>query len=582
MTRSRWDQLRNDAGGPWLASPVTVAYLAPAMLVMSVLFSLLASNGVLSLTGLVANTVAFALVIGLLLVLRSTLFRKRNTRPVALWIVLVTGASLGIVKAFTTNALISWPNSLELTSSALWGRTISAALIGLLYLPAMSIILAARERFRLERSVLISEVVQAEARRAASSLSPEKPLGTENDAALKAFIAETTVRLDHAAEGTVNASETLLDIVDSALRPLSHKIWQEQNAKYTDFSMRDLAKIAMQEHRFSVPLIWLAFTFSCLSFLIQQAGVEEGIFRLVLALTLIALILGAATRVKTTSPRLGFLIFWGAIVLLCVAIELVSTGLLGPLQPGQEMTFGIIDFLFFSTVALIFGCIQVALASSTTIRAQLAPFLGTAGIDRHRAIVSLQYNRDMAHYLHSEVQNHMLASALRIEHSQISGDPIDLKAEMRSISDALTQAHASIGPQPGRVGTLDRELGILSRAWFKTIDLRFDLVGDATTWNSQTVVSVSRLLDEVITNAVRHGLATEVRISIDSATPGEIALVSLDNGVLKNSAPPGLGSALYTTMAGANWSLTRDPISDRTRLELLIDTTPNILDPAAS
>ena len=581
MTTSKWDQLRRDAGGPWLASPVIIVLVAPAMLATSVLFSVNASTGAPPLTLLVANFVAIALIAALMLLLRFTLFRNRSTHPVAVAVVFVSGATLGFVKALTTYALISWPNPVEFTSPVLWGRTISASLIGLLLLPTMSIVLASRERFRLERSVLISEVVQSEARRATSTHTTENPLGVVNNAALQAFITDTTVRLDHAAEGKVNASETLLDIVDSALRPLSHKIWQEQNAKYTDFSTRDLAKIAMQEHRFSVPLICLAFTISCLYFLIQHAGPGEGILRLILVLALISLVLGAASRIRTSSPLLGIVIFWGAIVILCVAIELVSTGLLGPLQPGQEMTFGIIDFLFFSTVSLIFGCIQVALASSATIRAQLAPFLGTAGIDRHRAIVSLQYNRDMAHYLHSEVQNRMLASALRIEHSQISGDPIDLKAEMRSISDALNQAHASIGPQPGSVETLDRELSILAQAWFKTIDLRFEVVGDATTWGSSTVQSVSRLLDEVITNAVRHGLATEVLISIDSATHGEIAVVSLDNGLLKNSGLPGLGSALYTTMAGANWSLTRDPITHRTRLELLIDITANTSEPVA-
>jgi signal transduction histidine kinase len=540
------------------------------MLATSVLFSMTASIDAPLITGFIANVAALAAVAGLMLLLRGTVFRRRHERAVPLLVVLLSGGVLGCVKALTTNALLSWPNGLDAGSADLWGKAASASLIGALLLPAVSIVLAAQERFRLERSVLIAEVVQTQSRRLAGAPASGHPLSTAHDAALSDFIEATTLRLDHAAEGGVDAAETLLDIVESDLRPLSHTIWQEQNAKYTDFSIRDLAKIAMQEHRFPVILLSAAFTFSSLPFLISQAGVGEGFFRLALVLGLIVLILGGATRLRTERPGQGIIVFWAAILSLCIAIEVVSTALVGPLQPGRALTFGIIDFLFFAPVALIFGCIRVALASKTAIRAQLAPFMGTAGIDRHRAIMSLQYNRDMAQYLHSQVQNRMLASALRIEQSSLSGAPIDLKAELRSITEVLQQARASVGTPEDRIETLEQELNVLSQAWLKTIDLRFDLAGSVSTWPPRTVSSVSRLLDEVITNAVRHGLATEVDISIQSVRADEIVIVSLDNGTFSRPGPPGLGSALYTTMAGTDWSLTRDLTSDRTRLQLVL------------
>jgi signal transduction histidine kinase len=542
--------------------------MAPSLLATSVLFSMSSSTGIPLATGFIANVIALTAVAGLMLLLRCTVFRRRRERAVSLPVVLFSGAALGCVKALLTNALLTWPTSLDFGSADLWGKAVSASLLGMLLLPAISVVFAARERFRLERSVLIAEVVQTESRRVASLRAAEHPLSTAHDAALVDFIEATTTRLRHAAEGNVNAAETLLDIVESDLRPLSHTIWQEQNAKYTDFSIRDLTKIAMQDHRFSVLLLSVAFAFSSLPFLISHAGVGEGFLRLALVVGLIVLILGGATQVRTVRPWHGIIVFWAAILSLCLTIELVSTALLGPLQQGGALTFGIIDLLFFAPVALIFGCIRVALASKTAIRAQLVPFVGTAGIDRHRQIMSLQYNRDMAQYLHSQVQNRMLASALRIGQSSVTGVPIDLKAELRSIADVLRQARTAVGRQNGGIKTLDEEIHELSQAWFKTLELHFDLVGDTSSWHPATVRSVSRLLDEIITNAVRHGLATEVRISIHSVTAQEVVIVALNNGVLDSPGPPGLGSSLYTTMAGANWMLDRDPVSGHTRLSL--------------
>jgi anti-sigma regulatory factor (Ser/Thr protein kinase) len=65
---------------------------------------------------------------------------------------------------------------------------------------------------------------------------------------------------------------------------------------------------------------------------------------------------------------------------------------------------------------------------------------------------------------------------------------------------------------------------------------------------------LSQAANEAITNAMRHGFASNVTVSV-KAKSGFIELVAIDDGTGPRSGEVGLGSELFDAVAGTRWSL---------------------------
>lgn len=111
-------------------------------------------------------------------------------------------------------------------------------------------------------------------------------------------------------------------------------------------------------------------------------------------------------------------------------------------------------------------------------------------------------------------------------------------------------------------------MGLLRRRWNGVVDLQITVQGELNDASQVDVIDL--VLNEALTNAVRHGSATAVTITLQlSTTVAEIRC--LDNGVLSGVASAGVGTDLFTATAGRNWLLTATP--DGTLLELQIPVT---------
>ena len=67
---------------------------------------------------------------------------------------------------------------------------------------------------------------------------------------------------------------------------------------------------------------------------------------------------------------------------------------------------------------------------------------------------------------------------------------------------------------------------------------------------------MGRVVEEGLTNAIRHGQATVIRVSVGVEAAG-VAVVVADDGVGPGAVTAGLGSALLDQATGGAWSLDR-------------------------
>ena len=70
-----------------------------------------------------------------------------------------------------------------------------------------------------------------------------------------------------------------------------------------------------------------------------------------------------------------------------------------------------------------------------------------------------------------------------------------------------------------------------------------------------TVLIIGRVVEEGISNAIRHGRARKVEVRIDVLENREIDVHILDDGHGPQNGTPSLGSALLNQASKGNWSL---------------------------
>ena len=186
-------------------------------------------------------------------------------------------------------------------------------------------------------------------------------------------------------------------------------------------------------------------------------------------------------------------------------------------------------------------------------------------IARSRQVASLA--RETAQSLHGSVQTRLVTCAMVIEQAAATEDESTLNL-------ALTEALSALGTPvaPARTtSTLSSEVARKVSLWegFCTFDVQIDPLTALRFQNEAP--AVGRVVEEAISNAIRHGKATHIDIDVTADTPQALHVVISDNGMGPQGGTPGIGSAYLAQVSQGQWAIT--PTDEGTRLEVVI--SPN-------
>jgi hypothetical protein len=178
--------------------------------------------------------------------------------------------------------------------------------------------------------------------------------------------------------------------------------------------------------------------------------------------------------------------------------------------------------------------------------------------------------RNLTWVLHGPVQSALVSAALRLE----SGETIG-QAERIVIHDNIVEAYAKLNAGGPSYPDFDRFSTDLTGMWFGICEIEFcdpdALIGRLDTDPAGTA-SLIEIATESVSNAIRHGKATAISITVREANSGLVTLLISDNGAgLPSGSQPGIGSDLYASLAH-EWSLTGS--SDGTTLTAHVPWTP--------
>ena len=180
-------------------------------------------------------------------------------------------------------------------------------------------------------------------------------------------------------------------------------------------------------------------------------------------------------------------------------------------------------------------------------------------IERELAVVNQQIwveRRQWALRIHGTVQASLTAALVRLSKTG-KMDKDDLTLVREHITSARKGLVASSTPFD-----LKKALSRVKKTWKGIVEVKIKLSSDGAKIllsDQWAGVCANEIIKESVSNSMKHGKATKVKIRFEIAEPGFVRIVAEDNGRgLPNQFKPGLGSQLLDEIAFP-WSLTKIP-----------------------
>jgi two-component sensor histidine kinase len=475
-------------------------------------------------------------------------FRKPNTSVATIFTMAV---GFGFIKGFFTGLFVYLLGAESDLVFAITGRIAAAVFLGLLIVPLIEFLEAVRQRYENERSFLIAALVNKQLKFGDGKFLENKRLG-ELESYLETLLAAIDQGQAQKQFQKSNFSNLVRDLIDQSIRPASHEIWQSTSVKYIGFTLTNLLKITLRVKKFSLPLISSSIFMATALTTIPHVGWVSAFARAALAAAIIFLIFSALKPIPPMRDWLNFVAELFAISSSSVLVITLSSMLFGPIAELPDWPTIAALFLLIFELRFLSGIIEAAKSSHTEISAQILEFTSQSELDRAAvlAVEALQA-RKLANLLHGEIQNRLLSAVLRYEHVQ--GGLPELRDEVSGVLQLLQRASDELSSANLHLSEMVSEQ---QKLWggFAQIDL--EISNDFDFAKQQIDSRVQLVLEEAISNSIRHGLATRILVKAHQSHDSQSLLLEIvDNGVGVRKGPPGLGTQLFSSIAGSAWSI---------------------------
>jgi signal transduction histidine kinase len=421
--------------------------------------------------------------------------------------------------------------------------------------------------YRVKRRALLMSIAvgeQSGARQdlAASKYRPVALLDIEADVAtIREQTTEALASIRQSVEhGVADARDyqELLEVNDRRWRDLSHKAWVAGTPNLPRLGVWEFLRTLATSKPFSL----IAVT----------SGPVYGFFRVFDAL-------------PTPQALLAALIWWVGVTVLVIAANTVAARLtrlgivviaLGYL--GSIAVAGLVGAVFLDSGALELQILFIgAVAATVSVGLGLPQALEKSGqevleqlekrLDR-AAIANLRAQGEMfvlaqriGSYLHSAVRGDFLRHSLSLKEALDSGDTKRIEVALSH----LEQLVESIDLEESAYPPLERLHEFLA-SWATIITVTHNLPQESRgeAWER----SVEEIVMEAVNNAVRHGMATRVDITLTPGNHGVTLEVVSDSGPMPSVPEAGFGTRSLDRLAPGKWSLANDT---RNNLRLAVE-----------
>jgi two-component sensor histidine kinase len=171
-----------------------------------------------------------------------------------------------------------------------------------------------------------------------------------------------------------------------------------------------------------------------------------------------------------------------------------------------------------------------------------------------------------AQHIHGNLQARLQASVLMLEIAQKNDDPVSIRRSIDSIRELIADLDSDL--EKVTESSLSLEIRKRSDLWAGIVEISVSIAPSLQELTDPCVLDIAECIGEAITNSVRHGSATRIDVDIVQVGPNILGVVT-DNGSGLKTNKTGYGSQVFDSATAKRWTLTVDPVSQVTRLNLI-------------
>lgn len=504
-----------------------------------------AESGNLLVPGLFANLVAGVCIITAIAIWNFVQPRLTVNVQIKLVITLIVGALIGLIKGLVTYSIFWQVTKGDFSQTELIKASAPAVLIGFFTIAIFGIVGSISQEFFQQRDLLVSENV---ARRYAEEAS--WPI--END--VKSFIAGARIQLAEVGESSAEMKRVLIDLAQSGVRPISHKLWQEEKRNGTKFAFRYFLQTTMRGHQFPEKILALSTFPLIFPQQLEYFGLQTATIHSLTQCLVIYLAFTIGRRVPLTGMISGPLVFLLTPLLAVIGLDLVSQFLFGPIPELDPIGIDVVLYFGLLLGSLLLTSAINAPRTIAEMNLRLKSFDTSAiNLDAEK-VIKLIRKRETAELLHGYVQNQFMTAALKVKEDQNTNLLIRTSIDdlLNKLEDGSLQATQVKPTDPRQIIVSLEEVwrGVVAVELIK-IDIPDQIQRSIS---QQTMQLLDRLINELIANAHRHGLATKIEISL-TLDGTDLLLYTSDNGIGPRQGHAGLGTALLNAATAGRWEI---------------------------
>ena len=532
------------------SAAVTVIYAIASFLGAFIAFSA-SGSGFALMVGASALVTAAAIMI--LLLLRLFVSGSRDVHVV---VFLLISLGVGILRGVLMVALAV---PLDLIPEAnVTTQVVNSGVSAVVWLFLAALLLSSRERYRHKyRSLLVQ---------GAAGTQPNSLVDTDWDHNPAIISMRQNLAIHMSEIGTAPSVESLTETSDAIrneiennLRPLSHRLWFGSFDEYPHVRLTRLIRDSVTYFRMPVwpiSITWLIGGLVGGPMLFGTVrGVIATLISTVVLLGLLMLFRSLAVRQPSVGRGIGYLLVAGTVPLVVADLVLLTFGF----PSDFSVSSGLAVSLPLALIAIMLMGLGISLANSDR-----AAVLAVAQRYAVENVIGASNSLEASTYIHNTLQSELTGVALQLKQAAQSGDPeLSRKAmararEMLDRSFTADYADKRINPR--------EHAEKVAKAWQGICAVQIDMSGDVA--QDVRATTVTQAAEELIANAVRHGGATEVNITLELVTTG-IRLTGRINRTWAETDRAGLGTDWFATLSPQGVQTVQ--ISGWTELTLVIE-----------
>ncbi len=370
-----------------------------------------------------------------------------------------------------------------------------------------------------------------------------------------------------ALETAPSAVSSLESLAGEVVRPLSHALARElpqwdaevpaeaPRVRWVDVWRNPVPSAAIRPLVLPAALLVIALP---AAFLVYEPA--NGATTVIAGMVALAGVLALGRAWLVWRPPHRAALVWLAVILILITAALVSSraAALGERGDPSSGSMPALALFVVPVFGLIIATVSMMGARMRDITVELEAT--TSQMKWNLARLNTQQweqSGRLSRALHGPVQSMLHARLLRLRKELDAGgvSSISLVDLRRDLEDALVSALSPSAPR-----AVADVLADVAETWEGVAQVECDIAPAATTaLNADPLCTqvVTDLATEAVSNAVRHGGASTVQVTLAEVEGELIEMRVVDDGVVPESGLPGLGTALLARCS-YDWSLSRE------------------------